>query len=76
MGYRRPLHWVVKSTSLENTLNFYADFGMKVFRHEEFDSGCEATCKVIRSLVPLSHLNYSVFTLQVTVRIRELGVKP
>ena len=44
-GYRRPLHWVQKVAHLEDTLSFYKEnFDMKVYRHEEFSSGCEATC--------------------------------
>ncbi|EKX48404.1 hypothetical protein GUITHDRAFT_159506 [Guillardia theta CCMP2712] len=44
-GYRRPLHWVFKIGSLEKSLEFYQNvFGMHVHRHEEFASGCEATC--------------------------------
>jgi hypothetical protein len=42
--YRKPLHWVFKITSLESSLNFFELFGLKVFRHEEFSNGCEATC--------------------------------
>jgi thioredoxin/lactoylglutathione lyase len=42
---RFPLHWVFKIGSLDETIRFYETvFGMKVHRHEEFDSGCEATC--------------------------------
>uniref|UniRef100_A0A7S2UYR5 VOC domain-containing protein n=1 Tax=Fibrocapsa japonica TaxID=94617 RepID=A0A7S2UYR5_9STRA len=44
-GYRRPLHWVFKIGSLDDSLKFYEElFGMHVHRHEEFASGCEATC--------------------------------
>jgi len=44
-GYRRPLHWVIKSCSLEETLDFYSkNFNFAVYRHEEFATGCEATC--------------------------------
>jgi catechol 2,3-dioxygenase-like lactoylglutathione lyase family enzyme len=44
-GYRRPLHWVQKVSHLEDTLQFYqSNFNFKVYRHEEFSSGCEATC--------------------------------
>jgi len=44
--YRRfPLHWVFKIGDLERTIRFYEGvFGMKIHRHEEFASGCEATC--------------------------------
>ena len=44
-GYRRPLHWVLKIGCLEKSLDFFEKvLGMKVHRHEEFASGCEATC--------------------------------
>jgi catechol 2,3-dioxygenase-like lactoylglutathione lyase family enzyme len=44
-GYRKPLHWVQKVSHLEDTLKFYqSNFGFKIYRHEEFSSGCEATC--------------------------------
>jgi lactoylglutathione lyase len=44
-GYRRPLHWVYKIGDLNQTLSFYSkSFGLKLFRHEEFATGCEATC--------------------------------
>ena len=39
------MHWVFKIGSLEKSLEFYEKlFGMHVHRHEEFASGCEATC--------------------------------
>ena len=41
----RTLHWVTKIGSLKNSLRFYElVFGLRVLRHEEFESGCEATC--------------------------------
>lgn len=41
----RTLHWVTKIGSLRNSLRFYElVLGMRVLRHEEFESGCEATC--------------------------------
>lgn len=41
----RTLHWVTKIGSLKNSLRFYElVFGFRVLRHEEFESGCEATC--------------------------------
>jgi catechol 2,3-dioxygenase-like lactoylglutathione lyase family enzyme len=44
-GYRRALHWVLKIGSLEANLKFFSKcFGMQVYRHEEFETGCEATC--------------------------------
>lgn len=44
-NYRRPVHWVFKIGSLRKNLNFYEEvLGMKVHRHEEFASGCEASC--------------------------------
>lgn len=43
--HQRPLHWVFKIGDLKKTLDFYeGSFGMHVHRHEEFASGCEATC--------------------------------
>jgi len=42
---RFPLHWVFKIGDLEKTISFYTTvFKMKIHRHEEFSSGCEATC--------------------------------
>uniref|UniRef100_A0A6B2L5W2 Uncharacterized protein n=1 Tax=Arcella intermedia TaxID=1963864 RepID=A0A6B2L5W2_9EUKA len=39
------MHWVFKIGSLEKTIAFYSKvFQMKIHRHEEFGSGCEATC--------------------------------
>jgi catechol 2,3-dioxygenase-like lactoylglutathione lyase family enzyme len=44
-SFRRPLHWVQRVAHLEDTLQFYENnFNFKVYRHEEFSSGCEATC--------------------------------
>ena len=44
-GNMRTLHWVTKIGSLKNSLRFYElVFGFRVLRHEEFESGCEATC--------------------------------
>eukprot|EP00128_Syssomonas_multiformis_P013133 Colp12_sorted_trinity150504_noHs@35514 len=41
----RSLHWVHKIGNLAKSHHFYADIlGMHVLRHEEFNSGCEATC--------------------------------
>ena len=43
--HRRTLHWVTKIGSLKNSLRFYElVLGLRVLRHEEFESGCEATC--------------------------------
>ena len=45
VGYRKPLHWVQKVAHLEDALDFYKrNFNFIVYRHEEFSSGCEATC--------------------------------
>lgn len=42
---RRALHWVLKIGNLKKSMSFYEDvFGLKVLRHEEFETGCEATC--------------------------------
>jgi len=39
------LHWVYKIGSLSQTLVFYNKvLGLKVLRHEEFDTGCDAAC--------------------------------
>lgn len=41
----RSLHWVFKVGDLRQTLTFFKNvLGMHVLRHEEFSSGCEATC--------------------------------
>lgn len=41
----RSAHWVLKIGNLKESMKFYEGvLGMKVLRHEEFDSGCEATC--------------------------------
>lgn len=39
------LHWVLKIGNLKNSLHFLENvIGLRVLRHEEFLSGCEATC--------------------------------
>eukprot|EP01012_Entosiphon_sulcatum_P069286 TRINITY_DN999_c0_g1_i1.p1 TRINITY_DN999_c0_g1~~TRINITY_DN999_c0_g1_i1.p1 ORF type:complete len:425 (-),score=93.63 TRINITY_DN999_c0_g1_i1:181-1455(-) len=41
----KALHWVFKVGNLRKSVDFYRDvFGIRVLRHEEFASGCEATC--------------------------------
>lgn len=41
----RALHWVLKIGNLKDSLSFFENvLGLRVLRHEEFDSGCEATC--------------------------------
>ena len=41
----RVLHWVIRVTSLEDTVSFATDvMGMKVLRHEENDEPCPLTC--------------------------------
>lgn len=41
----RPLHWVLKVSDLRASVDFYSRvLGLVVTRHEEFDTGCEATC--------------------------------
>jgi len=40
----RPLHWVFKVSNLRATIELLETLGMRVLRHEEFESGCEATC--------------------------------
>eukprot|EP00927_Polykrikos_kofoidii_P006751 TRINITY_DN12733_c0_g1_i1.p1 TRINITY_DN12733_c0_g1~~TRINITY_DN12733_c0_g1_i1.p1 ORF type:complete len:320 (+),score=39.40 TRINITY_DN12733_c0_g1_i1:127-1086(+) len=42
---QRALHWVIRVSSLEETLNFTKDvLRMKVLRHEENDAACPLTC--------------------------------
>eukprot|EP00386_Alphamonas_edax_P004960 GDKI01015585.1.p1 GENE.GDKI01015585.1~~GDKI01015585.1.p1 ORF type:complete len:343 (-),score=66.28 GDKI01015585.1:383-1411(-) len=42
---KRALHWVLKVGDLQKSVEFLSKvFGMRVLRHEEFESGCEATC--------------------------------
>jgi catechol 2,3-dioxygenase-like lactoylglutathione lyase family enzyme len=41
----RALHWVLKIGNLRRSLEFFENvLGLRVLRHEEFTSGCEATC--------------------------------
>jgi catechol 2,3-dioxygenase-like lactoylglutathione lyase family enzyme len=41
----RALHWVLKVGNLRDSLAFFEEvLGLRVLRHEEFSSGCEATC--------------------------------
>ena len=41
----RALHWVLKIGNLKHSMAFFENvLGMRVMRHEEFESGCEATC--------------------------------
>ena len=41
----RALHWVLKVGNLKRSMAFFSDIlGLRVLRHEEFSSGCEATC--------------------------------
>ena len=41
----RALHWVLKVGNLARSVEFFEDvLGMRVLRHEEFATGCEATC--------------------------------
>ena len=38
-------HWVLKIGSLKNSMEFFENIlGLRVLRHEEFATGCEATC--------------------------------
>ena len=42
---QRAIHWVIRVSDLETTLNFTSNvLGMKVLRHEENDKACELTC--------------------------------
>jgi hypothetical protein len=39
---RRALHWVLKIGNLKQSLRFFEGvLGLRVLRHEEFQSGCE-----------------------------------
>ena len=41
----RALHWVIRVSSLEDTLSFVKEvLGMKVLRHEENEAACPITC--------------------------------
>ena len=40
----RPLHWVIKVGDLKRSIELLSLLGARVLRHEEFTSGCEATC--------------------------------
>ena len=41
----RALHWVLKIGNLRNAMTFYENVvGLRVLRHEEFPTGCDATC--------------------------------
>ncbi|CAM9881298.1 unnamed protein product, partial [Phaeothamnion confervicola] len=41
----RACHWVLKVGNLKTSMCFFEDvLGMRVLRHEEFETGCEATC--------------------------------
>ena len=45
LDIRYTKHWVLKIGNLSKSIEFYTKiFGMKVFRHEEFDDGCDAKC--------------------------------
>ena len=45
MSARRALHFVLKIGDRSSMMNFLKNtLCMKVLRHEEFDSGCKATC--------------------------------
>jgi catechol 2,3-dioxygenase-like lactoylglutathione lyase family enzyme len=42
---RQLLHWVFKVGNLRSNLDFYENIlGMRVLRHEEFSTGCDAKC--------------------------------
>jgi len=40
----RPLHWVIKIGNLKSSMELLGLLGARILRHEEFKSGCEATC--------------------------------
>ena len=45
MTSRRALHFVLKISERQNTMNFFRSLlQMKPLRHEEFDEGCAAAC--------------------------------
>ena len=45
VGAQRALHWVIRVSDLEQTLNFTGGvLGMQVLRHEENDAACPLTC--------------------------------
>ena len=45
MTSRRALHFVLKISERQNTMNFFRDLlQMQPLRHEEFDEGCAAAC--------------------------------
>ena len=38
-------HWVLKIGNLKDSMTFFEQvLGLRVLRHEEFATGCEATC--------------------------------
>ena len=42
---QRAIHWVIRVSSLEETLRFTSEvLGMRVLRHEENDAACPLTC--------------------------------
>ena len=51
LDIRRALHWVLKVGNLKRSVEFYSlVFGMKLFRHEEFSSGCDRESNAPRFL--------------------------
>jgi hypothetical protein len=36
----RPVHWVMHTTDLRNSVKFLESLGAEVLRHEEFAEGC------------------------------------
>lgn len=77
---QRPLHWVFKIGDLKQTLDFYeGSFGMHVHRHEEFASGCEATCNGpyggswSKTMVGYGQEDEN-YALELTANVRSYGV--
>ena len=50
MAARRALHYVIKVGDRHSMMDFLkGTLGMKVLRHEEFDSGCKASTNITMS---------------------------
>ncbi len=50
-------HWVLKIGSLKTSMEFFENIlGLRVLRHEEFATGCEATCNGPYGGITMLHL--------------------
>lgn len=50
-------HWVLKIGSLKTSMEFFENIlGLRVLRHEEFATGCEATCNGPYGGITMRHL--------------------